>query len=58
MTSRLAVVITIGPAGRSWPTIDVAPVPDAKTIKNRLHLDLRADGTSTTAGLEVGGPAR
>ncbi len=45
-------VITIGPAGRSWPTIDVAPVPDTKTIKNRLHLDLRADGTSTAAELD------
>ncbi len=45
-------VTTIGPAGRSWPTIDVAPVPDTKTIKNRLHLDLRADGTSTAAELD------
>jgi catechol 2,3-dioxygenase-like lactoylglutathione lyase family enzyme len=45
-------VITIGPAGRSWPTIDVAPVPESKTIKNRLHLDLRADGISTAAELD------
>jgi hypothetical protein len=45
-------VITIGPADGSWPTIDVAPVPDTKTIKNRLHLDLRADGTSTAAELD------
>jgi hypothetical protein len=45
-------VITIGPAGRAWPTIDVAPVPEAKTIKNRLHLDLRADGISTAAELD------
>jgi catechol 2,3-dioxygenase-like lactoylglutathione lyase family enzyme len=44
-------VITIGPADRSWPTIDVAPVPESKTIKNRLHLDLRADGISTAAEL-------
>ena len=33
------------------PTIDVAPVPETKTVKNRLHLDLRADGTSTAAEL-------
>ena len=45
-------VITIGPAGRSWPTIDVAPVPESKTIKNRLHFDLRADGISTAAELD------
>ena len=45
-------VITIGPAGRPWPRIDVAPVPDTKTVKNRLHLDLRADGTSTAAELD------
>ena len=45
-------VITIGPADRSWPTIDVAPVPESKTIKNRLHLDLRANGISTAAELD------
>jgi predicted enzyme related to lactoylglutathione lyase len=32
--------------------IDLLPVPEAKTVKNRLHLDLRADGTSTEAELE------
>jgi predicted enzyme related to lactoylglutathione lyase len=45
-------VITIGPAGRSVPTIDVAPVPETKTMKNRLHLDLRADGVATAAELD------
>ena len=45
-------VITIGPAGRAWPTIDIAPVPEAKTIKNRLHLDLRADGVPAAAELD------
>lgn len=44
--------ITIGPADRSWPMIDVVPVPVRKTVKNRLHLDLRADGTTTTDELE------
>jgi hypothetical protein len=44
-------VITIGPAGRSWPAIDIAPVPETKTIKNRLHLDLRADGVPAAAEL-------
>jgi len=42
--------ISIGDgAGRQ---IDVLPVPEARTVKNRLHLDLRADGSSTAAELE------
>lgn len=45
-------VISIGPPDGAWPTIDVVPVPESKTVKNRLHLDLRADGTSTADELE------
>ena len=45
-------VITIGPAGQDWPAIDIAPVPETKTIKNRLHLDLRADGVPVAAELD------
>ena len=45
-------VISIAPADGSWPTIDVAPVPENKTVKNRLHLDLRADGIPTGDELE------
>jgi hypothetical protein len=45
-------VITIGPAGQSWPAIDIAPVPETKTVKNRLHLDLRADGVPVAAELD------
>lgn len=45
-------VISIAPADGSWPTIDVAPVPEKKTVKNRLHLDLRADGVPTGDELE------
>ena len=45
-------VISIGPPDGSWPTIDVVPVPEAKTVKNRLHLDLRADGVTTSDELE------
>jgi len=29
------------------PRIDVFQVPERKTVKNRLHLELRADGSST-----------
>jgi predicted enzyme related to lactoylglutathione lyase len=40
--------VTIGPADGGGLTIDVLPVPERKTVKNRLHIDLRADGTSTS----------
>ncbi len=33
-------------SGVAGPSIDVMPVPEGKTGKNRLHLDLRADGTT------------
>ena len=45
-------VITIGATDGSWPTIDVVRVPEVKTVKNRLHLDLRADGSSTEDELQ------
>ncbi|MFG1777626.1 VOC family protein [Micromonospora sp. NPDC049051] len=45
-------VITIAAADRSWPMIDVVAVPEGKAIKNRLHLDLRADGVSTEEELD------
>ncbi|HEX4214190.1 MAG TPA: VOC family protein [Candidatus Dormibacteraeota bacterium] len=47
-----ADVISIAPPDRSWPTIDVCAVPEAKGVKNRLHLDLRADGCSASDALE------
>ncbi|MET7424735.1 VOC family protein [Dactylosporangium sp. NPDC005555] len=46
-----AEVTSIGPADKGWPCIDIVSVPERKTVKNRLHLDLRADGS--TAGEEV-----
>lgn len=47
-----AEVISIAPADGAWPTIDVVAVPERKSVKNRLHLDLRADGVSTAQELE------
>ena len=44
--------ISIAETDGSWPTIDVLAVPEKKTVKNRLHLDLRADGMTTTEELE------
>ena len=45
-------IVSIAPHDGSWPTIDVVPVPEGKTVKNRLHLDLRADGSSFDDELE------
>ncbi|NYG59303.1 putative enzyme related to lactoylglutathione lyase [Nocardioides daedukensis] len=45
-------IICIGPAGGALPGIDVAPWGRAKTTTNRLHLDLRADGTTKDEELE------
>ena len=44
--------ITIAPPDGEWPTIDVFAVPERKSVKNRLHLDLRADGCSTAEELQ------
>ncbi len=45
--------ISLASPDRDLPTLDVLvlPVPEAKRVKNRLHLDLRADGTSFDAEL-------
>jgi predicted enzyme related to lactoylglutathione lyase len=45
--------MTIAPADGTWPIIEIGAVPEAaKTVKNRLHLDLRADGSSTSEELQ------
>ena len=38
--------ISIRAEDGSWPSIDLIRVPDAKTVYNRLHLDLRADNST------------
>jgi hypothetical protein len=38
--------VSIAPSNGDGPTVDVLAVPERKTVKNRLHLDLRADGSS------------
>lgn len=43
--------VSIGPPG-GGPGIDVLAVPDDKAVKNRLHLDLRADGSTQAAEVE------
>jgi hypothetical protein len=48
--------ISIAPPGGSWPTIDVFAVPERKAVKNRLHLDLRADGLNHSRCARVAVP--
>lgn len=45
-------LLSIAPEDNTWPTIDICPVPERKGVKNRVHLDLRADGVSTEAELQ------
>jgi catechol 2,3-dioxygenase-like lactoylglutathione lyase family enzyme len=44
--------ISLASPGRGMPMLDILPVPDAKQVKNRVHLDLRADGTSFDAEVD------
>ena len=44
--------VSLAAPGTRMPTFDVLKVPEGKTVKNRLHLDLRADGISTAEELE------
>jgi Glyoxalase-like domain len=47
-----ADIVSLAPEGGTGPGIDVARVPERKTIKNRLHLDLRADGSTQRQEVE------
>lgn len=44
--------ISLGSPGGGLPALDILRVPEVKQMKNRLHLDLRADGTSFDAELD------
>jgi predicted enzyme related to lactoylglutathione lyase len=46
-----ADIVSLAP-GDGAPGIDVARVPERKTLKNRLHLDLRADGSTQREEVE------
>lgn len=52
VTEEDATGVSIAPADGSWPTVDVLGVPEGKSVKNRLHFDLRADGVTTDEELE------
>lgn len=46
-----ATGISIGSPQHVGPVIDILLVPEVKSVKNRLHLDLRAIGSTTAAEL-------
>lgn len=39
-------------SGSGRPSIDVIPVAEAKSVKNRLHFDVRPDGTTQAEEVE------
>ncbi len=43
--------VSLAAPGTRMPTLDIGKVPESKSVKNRLHLDLRADGCSTAEEL-------
>ncbi len=43
--------VSIGSRAHTGPVIDILLVPETKSIKNRLHLDLRATESTTKAEL-------
>jgi catechol-2,3-dioxygenase len=44
--------VSLAAPGTRMPALDILRVPEAKSGKNRLHLDLRADGSTTAQELE------
>jgi catechol 2,3-dioxygenase-like lactoylglutathione lyase family enzyme len=44
--------ISLASPSRGFPLLDILPVAEAKQVKNRLHLDLRADRSSFRAEIE------
>ena len=44
--------VSLASPNRDFPLLDILRVPEAKRVKNRLHLDLRADGSTFEAEVE------
>jgi hypothetical protein len=44
--------VSLAEPGTTMPTLDIGPASQKKAAKNRLHLDLRADGSTTAAELD------
>jgi hypothetical protein len=45
-------VIELSPPDRAGPTIVFVPVPDAKTVKNRIHIDVNPVGCTQAEEVE------
>jgi hypothetical protein len=45
-------VITIGAAPDAYPALVFAPVPERKSLKNRVHIDVNPVGTDQAAELQ------
>lgn len=44
--------VSLARRGTLMPTLDILPVPEGKSVKNRLHLDLRSDGSDQQSEVE------
>jgi catechol 2,3-dioxygenase-like lactoylglutathione lyase family enzyme len=44
--------VDLSAPGTGLPMLEIGKVSEMKTVKNRLHFDLRADGSSTEAELD------
>jgi predicted enzyme related to lactoylglutathione lyase len=44
--------VSLAPPNRDFPLLDILPVPESKQVKNRMHLDLRADRSSFNDEIE------
>jgi Glyoxalase-like domain len=44
--------VSLAPPNRDFPMLDILPVPESKQVKNRMHLDLRADRSSFNDEIE------
>jgi len=44
--------ISLASPNRDFPLLDILPVPESKQVKNRMHLDVRADRSSFRAEIE------
>jgi predicted enzyme related to lactoylglutathione lyase len=44
--------VSLAEPGSTMPTLDILKVPEIKSGKNRLHIDLRADGVTTADELD------
>lgn len=52
LTQESHTIVSIAAPDGAGPAIDILAVPEGKSIKNRIHLDLTADSGTTASELE------